>query len=227
MNQWEKINVYKDENAAISARMKGLKAITDRWNRPAEATQEQIAEAGEELQTLEIVQKIRHDNLRRMVYEAALPVLLDILKKWNGKPYGEKTKEKINREMKECTGIAAYLSGAYGEDITLIPLNAEGYSDYQFKYQDFEIYTKWRDGERPRVLRGGRIINGDLTLDDFYLSCCPQFVDNPEARAVEILEGFVELRKKVEALEKEVKQFNSLLPSGIEHRETPRMKNYL
>jgi hypothetical protein len=226
MNQWDKIRAYKDESAVVAAKIKALEAITDRWNRPKEATLEEITRAGEELRVLKLVKKIRHDNLRRLVYEAALPVLLEILNRWNGKPYGEKTKAKINAEMKERTGIAAYLSGGYGEDVTLVPLNAEGYSDYQFSPKDFDIYTRWRDGERPRVLEGNRI-NGALTMDDFYLSDGREFVENPEARAVEILEGFSDLLKKVEALEVEVRRFNDLLPSGVEHREIPRIKNYL
>ena len=96
------------------------------------AMMKRTEDAANELAALEIETKIRHDNLRRMIYTEALPIALDILRKYNGKPYGEKTKQKIIDEMKTRFNCALYLSNSYGGKIDLVPLNGEL---YQLRFQ--------------------------------------------------------------------------------------------
>lgn len=183
--------------------------------------------AAAELEPLEIELKIRHDNTRRMVYNATLPAILDIMKKWNGNPYGEKTKQKISDEMKARFNCALYLSNQYGGKIDLVPLNGEGYTNYYFKYDEFDIFTRYNsDGKQTHVLNDNKI-NGAITADDIYLSNCPAIVDDPRDRAAEILLEFAELKAKQEQLEHEITKFNKLLPSSIESRHISTFKNYL
>lgn len=191
------------------------------------AMMKRTEDAANELATLEIENKIRHDNLRRMIYDATLPAILDILKRWNGKPYGEKTKAKISDEMKTRFNCALYFSNTYGGKIDLVPLNREGYTNYNFKHDDFDIYTRYnKDGQQIHVLNDNRI-NGAITADDIYLSSCPAIVADPAARAAEIVTEFAELKRKQEQFKHEVKQFNTLLPSSIEPRCVSGFKWYL
>lgn len=190
------------------------------------AMMKRTEDAANELDALEIETKIRHDNIRRMIYDATLPAILEILQKWNGKPYGEKTKQKISDEMKARFNCALYLSNTYGGKIDLVPLNGEGYTNYNFRYDEFDIFTRYTDGQQPNILNDNRI-NGTLTPDDVYLSDCPEIVPDPSARAAEILAAFTELKRKQDQFKQEVAKFNNLLPSGIERCHVSGFRNYL
>ena len=235
----EAITHYMEETAAKRRRAEHLREICRKPWRPEQYTS--IAEkkaawekiktdtekAAAELQMLEIELKIRHDNIRRMIYNATLPAILDILKKWNGKPYGEKTQQKISDDMKARFNCALYLSNKYGGKIDLVPLNGEGYTNYNFKYSDFDIYTRYnKDGQQPHILNSNKI-NGEITAADLELNICPAIVADPAARAAEILSEFAELKAKQEELEKEITRFNNLLPSSIDSRHISGFRNYL
>lgn len=234
----EAITRYMEETHTKQRRAEELREICRKPWRPEQYTDinekkaawEKIKtdteRAAYELQPLEIELKIRHDNTRRMIYNVALPAILDTLKKWNGKPYGEKTKQKINDEMKARFNCALYLSNQYGGKIDLVPLNGEGYANYIFKYDDFDIYTIYKNGQQPHILNGNKI-NGEITAADLELSNCPAIVDDPAARAAEILASFDELKRKQEQLERDITQFNNMLPSAIESLHISTFRNYL
>ena len=224
----EAITRYMEETAEKRRRAKELEEFTrPQWGEPCKTPLKDIETAAAELEQLNIELKIRHDNLRRMIYDATLPAVLDILKKWNGKPYGEKTKQKISDEMKTRFNCALYLSNTYGGKIDLVPLNGEGYTNYNFKYDEFDIFTRYnKDGQQTHVLNANRI-NGEITAEDIYLSNCPAIVADPAARAAEILAAFTELKRKQDQFEREITQFNNLLPSGIERRHISSFRNYL
>jgi hypothetical protein len=223
----EAITRYMEETAEKRRRAKELEEFTrPQWGKPCKTPLKDIEAAAAELEPLNIELKIRHDNTRRMIYNATIPAVLDILKKWNGKPYGEKTKQKICDEMKTRFNCALYLSNTYGGKIDLVPLNGEGYTNYTFKYDEFDIYTRYKDGQQIHVLNDNRI-NGAITADDIYLSNCPAIVADPAARAAEILAAFTELKRKQDQFEREITQFNNLLPSGIERRHISGFRNYL
>jgi len=224
----EAITRYMEETATKRRRANDLEELTrPQWGKPCKTPIKDIEAAAAELALLNIELKIRHDNARRMIYDATLPAILDILKKWNGKPYGEKTKQKISDEMKARFNCALYLSNTYGGKIDLVPLNGEGYTNYNFRYDEFDIFTRYSsDGQQIHVLNDNRI-NGAITADDIYLSNCPAIVADPAARAAEILTAFTELKRKQDQFEREITQFNNLLPSGIERRHISGFRNYL
>lgn len=224
----EAITRYMEETAEKRRRAKELEEFTrPQWGKPCNTPLKDIEAAAAELEPLNIELKIRHDNTRRMIYNATLPAVLDILKKWNGKPYGEKTKQKISDEMKAQYNCALYLSNQYGGKIDLVPLNGEGYTNYNFKYDEFDIFTRYnKDGQQIHILNDNRI-NGAIRATDIYLSNCPAIVADPAARAAEILAAFTELKHKQDQFEREITQFNNLLPSGIERRHISGFRNYL
>lgn len=190
--------------------------------------QERCTRAAEELQVLEIETKIMHDNARRMIYDATLPAALDILRKYNGKPYGEKTSEKISAEMKQRTGCALYLRNRYDLGmLSIVPLGDDGYTANAFKYDDFNVYVKHtNEGEQRKILNDNKI-NGTLTPDDFTLSMCPAIVPDPHAHAVRIISEFQRIRQQYSEFEAELSQFNNLLPSQMDRRSVRDFRNYL
>lgn len=66
---------------------------------------------------------------------AAVPVILDVLKKYAGKPAGPKTREKAGAEIAAALGVSrAYFSGGfYGDSLSEVTLVIDGPGYYEVK----------------------------------------------------------------------------------------------
>ena len=175
----------------------------------------------------EIIRKIEHDNERIKIYNKVMPTVLEILKKYNNKPYGEKTRQKISNELKATCNCALYLSNDYHEDISIVPLNNEGYTNFRFSYNDFKIYVKYPKRDKIRPLSKDNKINAEFSLEDFYLADCNYYIENPVEHADKILQSFAALQEEYKKFENSLSAFNSLLPSKMEHKYINGFRNYL
>ena len=176
----------------------------------------------------EIINAIIHDNNRQDIYNRVMPHVIDILKKYNGKPYGEKTKKKISEELKARCNCAMYLHGGYGEDLTIVPLTDKGFSDYRYSYRDFNIYVKYPNrNEKGATLTKDNKINGTLEYSDFYLSDCHEYIAEPEKHAEEIMLSFKALDERYEEFERCIRVYNSMLPSRVENRNVSGFRRYI
>ncbi len=208
-----------------SAKAESLEAAVKaaKWS---ERNAPEIQRAAEEAELLRIENKILHDNARRSLFAEALPVILEELSKFKGKPYGEKTEKKISDAVRARLNCAFYMRSEYsGTALHLVPLNENGFSGTMFNYQDFDIYTQYENGERPRVLVDNKI--QEVPADKFFLSYCAAYVENPREHAEKIRAEFAALKEARAAYERKCSEFNSLLPSGISHANPREPKNYL
>lgn len=81
----------------------------------------------ETTKNLSLTVKFLQNNARIALFNDVMPVLLDILSKYKGKPYGEKTREKIAKELEERIGARAYIGTRYDTDeIRIYPSNSFG-----------------------------------------------------------------------------------------------------
>lgn len=86
-----------------------------------------LKKAEETTKNLSLTIKYLQNNARIALFHDVMPVLLDILSKYKGKPYGEKTREKIAKELEERIGARAYISTRYDTDeIRIYPSNSFG-----------------------------------------------------------------------------------------------------
>lgn len=67
-------------------------------------------------QDLQIALKILQNNAKIALFNEVMPVALEVLSKYNSKPYGTKTKQKISDEIKEKTNCRFYISSHYTLD---------------------------------------------------------------------------------------------------------------
>ena len=80
------------------------------------AVENDITKTNEKKQDLKITLKILQNNAKIALFTEVMPVALKILSKYNGKPYGTKTKQKISDEVKEKTNCRFYISSRYSFD---------------------------------------------------------------------------------------------------------------
>lgn len=179
----------------------------------AKYTDRVASEKGERLQNLKIENAILHDNARRAYAADVLPVVFDILKKYDGKPYGEKTRDKMRDELKTAKSCAFYISREYSRDeLHLVPLDDRGYSDgSMWRYGDFEFSTSWADGT-PRLLNDNKI-NGKIAPDELRLQNCGEYVENVPERVEQIKRAYAAALAAENAAKIAEKAYNALLPS--------------
>lgn len=88
---------------------------------------EDLKKAEETTKNLSLTIRFLQNNARIALFHDVMPVLLDILSKYKGKPYGEKTRDKIAKELEERIGARAYIGTRYDMDeIRIYPSNSFG-----------------------------------------------------------------------------------------------------
>ena len=167
---------------------------------------------------LHILRTILYDNMRRAYATEKLPILIDILKKYDGKKYGEKTKDKINAEMKEKAGCAVYMAQKYTKtDVTLIPLK-NGYTDYSiYNYNDYQFIAE--------ILTSENKITVPSTIDDFTIICCKPYDADPEGTVEQIKKLFAEAEQLRAAAEKKAREYNSLINNRLNRFDISKSYN--
>lgn len=134
MKKYEEILKEISETSAkiLATKLQGDKLVDSYmsfgdWKERAEArkkVEDDIAKLNEEESDLTLAIKILRHNAKVALFNEVVPVALKILEKYKGKPYGEKTRQKICDEVKAATGCRFYLAGnkisIYGDtdDIT-------------------------------------------------------------------------------------------------------------
>lgn len=152
--------------------------------------------------------KILKDNARRMLFAEVIEKILDIWNSYKGKPYGDKTKEKIRNQIKEATGCWAYF---HGTELSLsVAHDVDNALSMYFGYRDGDIYT-----------RGGFIDDNnkirEVAVEDVTLNYCHEYEHNPHELAERIYEQKKVLEAELVAYQQKLSDFNKMLPSTCEH----------
>lgn len=187
----------------------------DEYKTMRKAIEAEEVEKSKRLELLKVAQKILKDNIRMAYFTETMPKVLEVLKKYEGKPIGEKTEAKIREELsKQGIYFSIGYGGQYGSDyIHVSPTFGSGYN---FRFDDMKIYTKYDGGNKRPMLggtQGNRLIVYDM--DMYYLNWCSDYVDDYMFRASSILYRYKELKEQREKLEQEYKSFNDLLPRSM------------
>lgn len=149
------------------------------------------------------------NNARVALYHEVMPVVLEVLEKYKGKPYGEKTRAKIAGEIKEKTGVWAYIDTRFSSEEIRIQTSA-----YPDAYA-INAYIKRSNGEDKHLLIDNKI--QILPFDLFKLEGDYGYFEDIPATVAKLKE----LRGKAVAIRNELKtacdEFNALAVNGIEH----------
>lgn len=211
------LNNVRAQMSANAAKIKAAENELEKLNYSRENA-DRIAELSAIIEKGNIVSRILHDNSRRVLLTAVLPDIKAVFSKYDGKSYGEKTKEKIRDEIVRRCNCSVYVSNEYKHsNLHIVPLNENGYNDYSFKYNDFELMPQYNPetGEYNSILTAENKINAG-SIDNYTLMNCPYFCPDPEERAEKIIEKNREYNSMLKELEQMESEYNSLLPSGAE-----------
>ena len=173
------------------------------------ATENDMIKISEKKQDLQITLKILQNNAKIALFNEVMPVALEVLSKYNGKPYGTKTKQKISDEVKEKTNCRFYISSRYDSDsFDIYP------SDASNEY-NISCGTDYTNGSHKQILIDNKIQPVKFEeVQPYYIS--REYVTDIPQRVETLKSLYKEAVAKQEELKAICDSFNKLAV-GIDH----------
>ena len=209
------LNEIREERQTNAAKVAELNEKIDRavnsW-RPDEPFPVDFTALGAELETAKKIGLILKNNYNNRLAAEVLPALVEVLKKYNGKKYGEKTQEKMREEFKAMTGCGLYLKRFT-------------FSQKCNNAHIYEMRDGYKQGEEIEFFTANAyIINDDNIIqaqpaDAFKLYDYREYIENPAERAAGLAEKKKELDELRNAFNKAVDAYNALTVNGIDHEK--------
>ena len=173
------------------------------------AAENDLIKASEEKKNLQITLKILKSNAKIALFNEVLPVALEVLAKYSGKPYGEKTKQKISDEVKVATNCRFYIISHWSShSFEVYPVDGFG-NDY-----NISCGTEYTDGNKKPLLIDNKIQL--VTFDEvglYYIS--REYVEDVPQRVEAIKAAHAEAAAKQEELKAACDRFNALAVGDI------------
>ena len=175
------------------------------------AVENDMMKASEEKKDLQITIKILKNNAKIALFNEVIPVALEVLAKYSGKPYGEKTKQKISDEVKAATSCRFYISSCYSSNsFEVYPVDGFG-NDY-----NISCGTEYTDGSRKPLLIDNKIQLVTFDEVELYYIAREYVADIPQ-RVEAIKAAHAEAVARQEELNAACSRFNALAVGDIEH----------
>ena len=189
---------------------KGYKEIHE----AAEANADAIRKLSDEIYTAEVMQRILYANARAALIAEALPVILKACEPYSGKPYGEKTKEKIREEVKKA-GYGFYFDGYKTSRINIYKLSSDGY------------FTNRETGEGTAAAYDDAGHIAQFLTDDNKLNIAnvvikaysDKYTEKPAQAARKTAKAIKAYQEATKALESQRRDLCDLLPAGLKEPE--------
>lgn len=199
------------------------------------ATEEEKAQALQELREAEaetakeyeretrakIIIEILKENAGRVLYADNIGKICEIWNSYAGKPYGEKTRDKIRKEIETETGLRVWFKAyPYAE----IEINTAERGSLFFDYG--ATLSAWnKDGEK--ILTAENKINR-VSADGFKLCYIGEYIEDPKKHADKIIKLHQKARQALKAFEDIASEYNQATRGKIE-RINPRegVKNWI
>lgn len=170
----------------------------------ARENDEKIFALSQEIHTNKIKAAILEDNSKAAFAAEALPIILKALAPYEGKKYGERTKEKIWEEV-HAANIGFYFEG-YSDYTTIVCYEMRG----NCKYWDCIEARINAKHATPFIDKENRITAATAETYTSY-----KYTENPGKRAREIQKAFTKLEKAHAAARAAQAEYNNLIPQKM------------
>lgn len=177
------------------------------------AAEEKYAAECRHNEDLKIALEILKDNAANAFFAESIGTICTIWNKYAGKPHGEKTSEKIRKELFEALGVRVYITNKYDDAyITCYDLGRNA------PFRQLEFCAIRKAGENVPALIDNKV--QALTPDCFRLYCCGGYVDDVPAQVAAIRAAHEKAREAEAAFSAAVSAYNSLTRGNIVRAST-------
>lgn len=164
-----------------------------------------ISEIQETITNGKLKLKLMQNNARIALFNEVMPIVLEVLQKYNGKPHGEKTEKKIREEIKEKTNCFVYVNI---DSFRIVPCGTVGNT------YNVDCGTKYENGNKKKVLIDNKInVISMEDLEVYYIN--RTYFEDLDATVKELKRIHAEAKQKQEELKALCSQFNKLSVKGI------------
>lgn len=198
--------------AMIAAHKSGSDAEFDAAKTAYEAAEKKYAAECKHNEDLQMAVEVLKDNARAAFFEENIETICNIWNKYQKKPLGEKTAEKIRKEMLAALGVRVWIGNKYDDACITC------YFDAGAPFRSLEFCTKRPNGEAVPALVGNKI--RPLNPDVFRVYNCGTYVEDVAAHVQAIREAHDEARKAETAFSAAVSAYNALTRGGIVQAST-------
>lgn len=197
------ISVLTCEDAITSAIRSGDKEEYERLYAICKENKETVARLSEKHFYNNVLLLVLRENWKALFFENACNVLEKAFAPFDGKQYGEKTKEKVHNIAHE-NGFSFYFDGFSGDwGIVVYPYNEHKTGD------NINGYARTLDNSTNDVF-----ITADnkVNFNHVLCKCYNHFVDDPEKRAKEIIRLYRKIQETENNLEKLHSEYRHMIP---------------
>lgn len=198
--------------AMLVARVSGTDAELNAAEAAYKAAGEKFAAECQQNEDLEMTVEVLKDNAAHAFFNESIGTICGIWTKYAGKPRGEKTADKIQKEMLNALGVRVWIGNDYGNaKITC-------YFDRESKapFQSLEFGTI--NGEKIPALVDNKV--QPLSADMFRVYNCGAYVDDVAAHVQSLREAHEKALEAEAALTNAVSAYNGLTRGRIAQAST-------
>ena len=178
------------------------------YHEAAKENADKIAELSNKIYIAEVETRILRENARVALIAEATPVILKACEKYNGKPYGEKTADKIRAEVR-AAGYGFYFEGYKNSRIVIYQLNVQGYKSHA---DEATAAAYDEAGHIASFLTDENKVNIANVVIKPHTD---KYTENPAKEAAKVAKMIRAYEQATKDLEKMRRDLSAVLPDGI------------
>lgn len=184
----------------------------------AKAKKEKAREAYNREQDLNVAHQLRAeiltDNAKQAFFAQYIGDICAIWNKYEGKPHGEKTADKIRAELKALTGQNIYIGNKYSDSVSISIYTARGVGIDNFEIGTASGCTARATDENNKILK--------IDPDAFRVWYCSEYVYNIGAHIKALKKARDEAQKAIEKAREAFGRYNDLTRGKIQRADIYR-----
>ena len=164
--------------------------------------------------------EILKENAKQALFSENIGIICEIWNKYEGKPHGEKTAQKIRDEISSATGQRVYIGNKWDDaNITIYP-NRARYGD------EITITPIWNGEKQPALNNNNKIVK--LTPENLRVSYCGEYVENIDEHIKQLHEAHAGALTALETYRAAIDKYNALTRGNMAHAsDREGVKHYI
>lgn len=176
----------------------------------------------EKNETAKLKIEVLKDNAAQAFMAENINTICDIWNKYEGKPHGEKTADKIRAELKNAIGHYVSIRNKWDDACIYVSFAY----DSGAPFRDLEFHPIWNGEKQPATDSDDKIVK--LNPENFRVYCCGAYVENVAAHVKTLRKAHKAAKEAEKALENAISDYNALTRGNIQNASTREgVKNWL
>lgn len=210
-----------DRIAFVDASRNGTPEEKEEAYKKLKAAADRLAEEETHNNDIKIKIEILKENAKQALFAECITIICEVWNKYENKPHGEKTAQKIRDEIKNATGHRVYIGNKWDDaHITVYPGTNGGHGD------GIEICPIWNGQKQPALNAQNKVIK--LSPENMRVCYCGEYVEDVNAHVDALKAAHAEAEKAFEAYRAAIDKYNGFTRGNIAHAsDREGVKHYI